>query len=53
MVAALQSAVQGNAAALGQAVAAMFALRRAAAQAFETPLADASKVAGPTFVYRP
>ena len=50
---ALLRAVGGASGALGQAVAAMFALRRAAVRAFETPLADPAKVAGPSFIYRP
>jgi hypothetical protein len=53
MIEALQRAVRGASAALGEAVAAMFALRRAAGRAFETPLADRAKVAGPRFVYPP
>jgi hypothetical protein len=53
MIGALQQAVSGTSGALGQAVAAMFALRRAASHAFQTPLADATKVAGPSFIYRP
>jgi len=53
MIQALQRAVGGASGALGEAVAAMFALRRAAGRAFETPLADPAKVAGPRFVYPP
>jgi hypothetical protein len=53
MIEALQRAIGGASGALGQAVAAMFALRRAADRAFETPLADPAKVAGPRFIYRP
>lgn len=53
MVDALQLAVKGTAGALGQAVQAMFNLRLAALHAFTVPLADATKVAGPAFLYTP
>jgi hypothetical protein len=51
MVDALQLAVTGNAGQLGIAVRAMFDLRTAAQVALATPLADASLVAGPSFLY--
>ena len=51
MVEALQRAVTGQAAALGQAVRAMFDLRMAARQALSVPLADPALVAGPAFLY--
>ena len=53
MVNALQQAVNGQAAALGQAVREMFDLRMAALHAFTVPLADGVHVAGPAFLYRP
>jgi hypothetical protein len=53
MVNALQQAVNGQAAALGQAVRAMFDLRMAALHAFTVPLADSVHAAGPAFLYRP
>jgi hypothetical protein len=53
MVDALRLAVTGNAAALGEAVRAMFDLRMAAHVAMQTPLADPAKVAGPAFLYQP
>jgi hypothetical protein len=53
MVAALQRALTGQQGALGEAVQAMFDLRMAALDAFTVPLADASKVAGPAFIYTP
>jgi len=49
MVAALQRAVTGSAAALGEAVRAMFDLRMAALHALTVPLSDPSRVAGPAF----
>ena len=52
MVNALRLAVTGNAAQLGVAVRAMFDLRMAANVAMTTPLANASQVAGPSFIYR-
>ncbi len=51
MIDALRLAVTGNAAQLGIAVRAMFDLRMAANVAMTTPLADASLVAGPSFIY--
>lgn len=51
MVDALQRAVGGKTGALGEAVQAMFVLRMAAHHAFTVPLADATKVAGPAFIY--
>jgi len=47
----LQRAVTGHPDRLGNAVRAMFDLRRAAAVALTTPLRDPSKVAGPAFLY--
>jgi hypothetical protein len=53
LVQELAQAVTGVSGALGQAVRAMFALRAAAFQAFTTPLADAARVAGPAFRFKP
>jgi hypothetical protein len=53
MVVTLQQAVTGHDDALGQAVRAMFDLRMAARYALTVPLADASKVAGPAFLFKP
>jgi hypothetical protein len=53
MVQALQRALTGDRAALGVAVSAMFGLRMAAMHAFTVPLLDASRVAGPAFIYSP
>jgi len=53
MVEALQGALTGQAAALGDAVRAMFDLRMAALHAFQVPLADGVQVAGPAFLYTP
>jgi hypothetical protein len=52
LVTALQRAVAGQSA-LGEAVQAMFKLRRAAAHAFTVPLADGAHTAGPAFLYQP
>jgi len=49
----LQAATNGSPLRLGEAVRAMFDLRMAAFEAFATPLADSSKVAGPAFRFRP
>jgi hypothetical protein len=51
MIDALRLAVNGKDAQPGIAVRAMFDLRMAANVAMTTPLADASQVAGPSFVY--
>jgi hypothetical protein len=51
MVDALRLAMNGQQAQLGVAVRAMFDLRTAAGVAMTTPLADASLVAGPAFLY--
>ncbi len=53
MVDLLQSALNGNSGALGQAVSAMFKLRTTAMNAFTVPLACSSRVAGPAFLYQP
>jgi hypothetical protein len=53
MVDALQKALTGVQGALGQAVREMYVLRMAARHAFSVPLAVASKVAGPAFLYTP
>ncbi|MGH9467410.1 MAG: ferritin-like domain-containing protein [Terriglobales bacterium] len=54
MLDALQAALRGNTTgAMGQAVGAMYALRRAARAAMLAPLADAKQVAGPAFLYSP
>jgi len=47
----LQLAVIGQNGTLGNAVSAMYKLKIAARSAFLTPLADPSKVAGPSFLY--
>lgn len=52
MVDELQKAMTGNPGRVGNAVRAMFDLRIAARVAFTTPLANASLVAGPSFVYK-
>lgn len=51
MVNELQKAFNGNAGSLGNAVRAMFDLRMAAIRALNTPLADGTSVAGPSFLY--
>lgn len=53
LIDSLRAAVTGNPASssLGNAVRAMFDLRLAAKHAMTVPLADASKVAGPAFLY--
>jgi hypothetical protein len=53
MVHDLRLAVTGNTGRLGNAVRAMFDLRMTANVALTTPLADPSKVAGPSFLYTP
>ena len=53
LVQELQKAVTGNSGSLGNAVRAMFDLRMAARHALTVPLADGTKVAGPSFRYRP
>jgi len=53
MVDELRLAVTGNSGRLGNAVRAMFDLRVSAQVALTTPLADASLVAGPAFLYTP
>ena len=50
MVDELRAAVTGDTGRLGNAVRAMFDLRMAAQVALTTPLADASQVAGPSFL---
>ena len=52
MIDALRLAVTGDAGQLGVAVRAMFDLRMTANVAMTTPLADPSKVAGPSFIYK-
>ena len=52
MIDELQSALTGGQGHLGNAVAAMFKLRAEARTAFQTPLADPTKVAGPAFLYQ-
>jgi hypothetical protein len=53
LVTELEQAVQGAPARMGNAVRAMFELRMAARQAFSTPLAGTSSVAGPAFLFSP
>ncbi len=53
MVNALQRAFTGQDGALGEAVQQMMRLRIAALDAFTVRLSDASRVAGPAFLYRP
>ena len=53
MVEELQRAVSGEPARMGNAAQAMFDLRMAMLVAFKTPLADPTKVSGPTFRYKP
>jgi hypothetical protein len=53
MVDLLQRALTGQDGALGEAARAMFGLRMAALHALTVPLANASEVAGPAFVYTP
>lgn len=52
LVDCLQSALTGQAGALGRAVSAMYQLRMAAMHALTVPLAEPGRVAGPAFVYR-
>ena len=53
MIDALHRAVAGKAGALGEAVRSMYRLRMASIKAFQTPLRDGGKVAGPAFIYTP
>ena len=53
LVQELQRAVAGETGRLGNAVRAMFDLRMAAQHALTVPLADPSRVAGPSFRFRP
>ena len=53
MLAHLDAAANGNQLRLGEAVRAMFELRAGARDAFTTPLADGTHVAGPSFRFRP
>ena len=53
MVDELQRAISGEPGRMGNAAQAMFDLRMAMLVAFRSPLADPTKVSGPTFLYKP